>query len=77
MSIITLTEMEFLDIYFTKVSSLLLCATHSPFYWWILKKIILYFGFNKPKKIHETRKLQSIHKKHFVEQNEGIYETKN
>ncbi len=32
------TEMKFLDINFTKVSSLLLHAIHSPFYWRILKK---------------------------------------
>jgi hypothetical protein len=32
--------MEFLDINLTKVSSLLLIAIHSPFYWRILKKTI-------------------------------------
>jgi hypothetical protein len=32
------TEMEFLDICFTKDSTLLLYAIHSPFYWQILKE---------------------------------------
>jgi hypothetical protein len=38
-----------------------------------LKKNILFSGFKNPyKKIHETRKLESIHEKHCVEQkNEG------
>ena len=35
-------EMEFLDINSTKDSSLLLYAIHSPFYWRILKKTILF-----------------------------------
>jgi hypothetical protein len=35
-------EMEFLDTNFTKDSSLLLDAFHSPFYWRILKKTIRY-----------------------------------
>jgi hypothetical protein len=50
-------------------SSLLLHAIHSPFYWWILKKLILFSGFKNPfyKKIRETRKLASVHEKHFVE----------
>jgi hypothetical protein len=37
-------EVEFLDINFTKDSSLLLHAIHSPFYWRNLKKTILFFG---------------------------------
>jgi hypothetical protein len=42
----TLPEMEFLDISLMKDSSLLLHATHSPFYWWIFKETILsYSGF--------------------------------
>jgi hypothetical protein len=46
---------------FTKESSLLLHAIHSPFYWRILKKIILYSDFNNPyKKICETKKPESI-----------------
>jgi hypothetical protein len=54
--------MEFLDINFTKDSSLLLHAIHSPFYWRILKKTILFSGLKNPyKKIRETRKLDSIH----------------
>jgi hypothetical protein len=66
--------MEFLDINLTKDSSLLLQAIHSPFYWRILKKTILGFGFKNTKKIRETRKLEEIHEKHFVDvehQNEG------
>jgi len=44
--------------------SLFLHATHSPFYWRILKK--LFSGFKNPfKKIPETRKLENIHEKHF------------
>jgi hypothetical protein len=38
-------EIEFLDINLRKESRLLLHAIHSPFYWWILKKTILYSGF--------------------------------
>ncbi len=38
-------EMEFLDISSTKDSSLLLHAIHSPLYWRILKKTILFSGF--------------------------------
>jgi hypothetical protein len=46
----------------TKESSLLLHAIHSPFYWRILEKIILYSGFkNTYEKIRKTRKLESIH----------------
>jgi hypothetical protein len=53
--------MEFLDINLTKDWSLLLQAIHSPFYWRILKKTILFFGFKNPyEKIGETRKLESI-----------------
>jgi hypothetical protein len=40
-----------LDINLTKDSSLLLSAIiHSPFYWWIFKKTILYSGFYNPHK---------------------------
>jgi hypothetical protein len=65
--------MEYLDINLTKDSSLLLNAIHSPFYWWILKKTIVFSAFNNPyKKIPETRKLVSFHETHFVERkNEG------
>jgi hypothetical protein len=42
-------EMEFLDISLTKDSRLLLHAIHSPFYWWILKKSILFSGFKTPR----------------------------
>jgi hypothetical protein len=40
--------MEFLDINVTKNSSLLPHANHSPFYWRILKKTILFSGFKNP-----------------------------
>jgi hypothetical protein len=53
---------------FNKDSSLWLHAIHSPFYWRILKKTTLFFGFKNTKKIRETRKLEYIHEKHFVEQ---------
>jgi hypothetical protein len=43
-------EIEFLDISLAKDSSLLLRAIHSPSYWRILKKTILYFGFKNPYK---------------------------
>jgi hypothetical protein len=71
--------MEFLDVSLTKHSSLLLHAIHSPFYWWILKKAILFLGFKNPcKKILETRKIESILEYHFVEQkNEGRKPDKN
>ncbi len=42
--------MEFSDINLTKDSSLLLHAIHSPFYWRILKKTILFFGFKNTNK---------------------------
>ncbi len=38
-------KMEFLDINFTKDSSIFLHAIHSPFYWRTLKKTILFSGF--------------------------------
>jgi hypothetical protein len=41
-------EMEFLDTNFAKDSSLLLHASHSPFYWRILKKTILFSGYKNP-----------------------------
>jgi hypothetical protein len=57
--------MGFLDINLTKDPSLLLHAIHTfhnPFYRRILKKTILYSGFNNPyNKIRETRKLDSMH----------------
>ncbi len=40
-----MSKMEFLDINLTKDSSLSLHTIHSPFYWWVLKKTILYSGF--------------------------------
>jgi hypothetical protein len=64
-------EMEFLDINFTKDSSLLVHAISQSLLR-ILKKTRL-FGFKNPdKKIRETRTLESIHKYQSVEQkNEG------
>ncbi len=60
----TFSEMEFLDIThisLTKYLSLLLHAIHSPFYWRILKKTILFSGFKILTKIRKTIKLESIH----------------
>jgi hypothetical protein len=52
------TKMEILDINLTKDSILLFRAIHSPFYWQILKKTLL---FSYPyKKIREIRKLESL-----------------
>ncbi len=50
-------EMKFLDIILTKDLSLLLHAIHSPFYWRILKKTILFSGF-KQQKIRELHFLE-------------------
>jgi hypothetical protein len=48
-----------LDINLKKDLSMLLHAIHSPFYWQITKKTILFSGFNNVhKKICETRKLE-------------------
>ncbi len=49
--------MEFLDINLTKYSSLLLCAIHGPFYWWILKETIpvLFSGFKNPCKNPQSK----------------------
>ncbi len=59
-------EMEFLDINWTKDSSLLLTAIQSPFYWRILKKTIFFPGFKNPyNKIPETWKHESIHEHNF------------
>ncbi len=47
--------------FMTRKSNVLLHAIHSPFYLQILKKTILYSGYNNPyKKFFETRKLESI-----------------
>ncbi len=52
-------------------------AINSPFLWWILKKSIFFSGFKDPYR-NETRKLESIHKQHFVERkNEGRKPDKN
>jgi hypothetical protein len=60
-------DMEFLDINLTKHSSLVLHAIRSSFYWRIVQQTMLYSGFQNPyKKIHETRKLKSIHEKHSI-----------
>jgi hypothetical protein len=53
-------EMEFLDITLTK--RLGGHPFHSPCYWWMLKKTILFSSLKNPcQKIRETRKLKSIH----------------
>jgi hypothetical protein len=55
-------QIEFLDNRLTMDLRLSLHAIHSPFYWWIVKKTILFSGFKNPYKIiRETRKLESIH----------------
>ncbi len=56
----TYTEMEFLVINLTKDSSLLLHAFHSPFYWRILQKTILYSGFKNPYEKSSKQKNSSI-----------------
>jgi hypothetical protein len=49
--------MKFFDIKLTKDSSLLLYATHTPFYWRIFKKTILFSDFkNGNKKFRENKK---------------------
>jgi hypothetical protein len=56
--------MEFSDIILTKDSSLLLHVICILKYLRILKKTLLFSGFNNPyKRIRETRKLESIHRK--------------
>jgi hypothetical protein len=63
-------EMEFLDINLTKDSSLMLNDFHSSFYWWILKKTILFSGFkNHYKIIRETRKLESMRRLELMPRN--------
>ncbi len=52
-------EMEFLDMNFTKDSSLLLHAIHSLFYLRILQKTTFYSGFKTP------------YKKYTKQENEG------
>jgi hypothetical protein len=59
--------MEFFDINLTK-SRLLLNDIHSPFYWWILKKTYSSLDLKSLQKIRETRKLESTHEYHFVDQ---------
>ncbi len=55
-------------IILTKDSSLLLHAIRSLFYWRILLKTTLYFGFETPNKKIREKKLESLHEYHFVEQ---------
>jgi hypothetical protein len=47
---VTATEMEFLNVNLIKDSSLLLHATHGPFYWQILQKNYTELRFKKPTK---------------------------
>jgi hypothetical protein len=50
-----------LEISLTKDSRLLLHAIHSPLYWRILKKTMLFSVFKNPyQKIHESRKIDSF-----------------
>ncbi len=59
--------MEFLDINLTKVFYSMLLTVPSILV--DFKKTIPFSGFKNPyKKIRETRKLESIHEKHFLEQ---------
>ncbi len=59
--------MKFLAINLTKESAF--CSVSCLFYMRILQKTILQFGFKNPdQKIHETRKIESTHEKHFIEQ---------
>jgi hypothetical protein len=60
--------MVFLDINLTNDSGLLLMLLTVPSTCGFLKNTILFSGFQKPyKKTSETRNLESIHKKQFVE----------
>jgi hypothetical protein len=54
--LIQCTEMEFLGISLTKDSSILLHAIHSHFYWQILKKTMLFYGFTNPLKNPRNKK---------------------
>jgi hypothetical protein len=55
-------KFEFLDVNLSKDSSLLLHAVHSPFYWRILRRTILYSGYkNTFKKSANKRKLEFVH----------------
>jgi hypothetical protein len=63
--------MEFLDINLTKVFYSMLLTVPSILV--DFKKTILFSGFKNPyKKIHETRKLESIHEQHFIERNNRV-----
>ncbi len=53
-------EMELLDINLTKVSSLLLNAIHSPFYWQNLKKTILFSGLKILTKTYAKKENSSL-----------------
>ncbi len=50
-------EMKFLDISLAKDSSLLLHAIHSPIYWRIFKKTLLFFGFENTYREKENSSL--------------------
>ncbi len=67
-----------MDINLTKDSSILLHALHSPFYWRILMKAILYSGFNNPyKKLGKQENSTLFMNRQFVERkNEGRNQTK-
>ncbi len=60
--------MEFLDINLTKASSLLIHAIHSPFYWRISKKTILFPGFKNPYKKSTKQEKLSLFTKNAVQE---------
>ncbi len=66
-TVVTRPEMEFLDIISRKDSSLLLDAIHRPFYWRILKKIILFSGFKNPYKKSAKQENSSLSKNSILE----------
>jgi hypothetical protein len=53
-------HLEFLDINLTKDSIFLINAFHSPLYWRVLKKTILYFGFKNIYKISTKHENSNI-----------------
>ncbi len=55
--------MEFLDYILTKDSSFSLYTINRPFFWRILKKIILYSGFNNPYKKSAKQENSSLSEK--------------
>jgi hypothetical protein len=64
--------MKFLDINLAKDSSLLLHAIHSPFYWRILKKTILFSGYKNPCKKSAKQENSIYSWKHSVERKMSV-----